>query len=328
MRLDLWRYVIVQIAKICLRNLASIVFGKTFVDWHIVLGKADTNLGVIEVIKIENRPDCYYADPFLLTNGNATYIFAEEYSWPDSKGRISVIRVTDNEVEHLGAVIEERFHLSFPFIFQSGDDLFIIPESNADKTLRLYKCTSFPSTWEHHCDMLKDVEAADPIVMEDDEFIFVLCNCGSGYFGDRMSNLSIFRSSSSEGITSARLKLDSVASNSATNARNGGCFKYQENFYRVNQKPAFNLYGASISVNKVSIDQGVYSEERTDLFQAIVSFATKGSFGHHHFDFEESSGYFVCDIATLVFEKRFMKLLDFKTNSRMLLRLKQFLADV
>ena len=160
------------------------------------------------------------------------------------------------------------------------------------------------------------------------ESIYVLCNRGTGYFGDKMSNLSILRSIGNKDITNARLKLDSVASNSSKNARNGGCFTYQKNYYRVNQESAFNLYGASFSINRVNIDKGVYNEERTDRFHALVSTATKGSFGHHHFDFEESTGFFVCDIATLVFQRDFMRFLDVDATAHMFFRIKQFLEDV
>jgi len=44
------------------------------------------------------------------------YIFVEDLFFNDNKGRISVIKIDGDNYEFQGEVIEEDFHLSFPFL--------------------------------------------------------------------------------------------------------------------------------------------------------------------------------------------------------------------
>ena len=43
----------------------------------------------------------------------------------------------------------------------------MIPESSANKTIELLKCTDFPMKWEKHSNLIKNIEAVDstPFIM-------------------------------------------------------------------------------------------------------------------------------------------------------------------
>ena len=46
------------------------------------------------------------------------------------------------------AVIEEPFHMSFPMCFEWQNELYMIPETEMDQALHLYRCVEFPYKWE------------------------------------------------------------------------------------------------------------------------------------------------------------------------------------
>ena len=62
--------------------------------------------------------------------------------------RISVIKVDGDNYDFLGVVLEEDFHLSFPFVFKDGDDIYMVPESSKNSDIRLYKSVDFPLKWK------------------------------------------------------------------------------------------------------------------------------------------------------------------------------------
>jgi hypothetical protein len=100
-----------------------------------------------------------WADPFVIFRDNQYYVFFEELIRSRGKGHISYFAfdqkgnpVTKNPVK----VLEESFHLSYPFIFSYNDDLLMIPESAAGKSVCLYKCEHFPDQWERHSVLINE----------------------------------------------------------------------------------------------------------------------------------------------------------------------------
>jgi len=71
----------------------------------------------------------FSADPFLFNdkNGDSNIIF-ENYDYHERKGKISSA-IIDKENKIIHDVIEEDYHLSFPFIFNNNNTIYCIPES-------------------------------------------------------------------------------------------------------------------------------------------------------------------------------------------------------
>ena len=44
--------------------------------------------------------------------------------------KISIITVTKNSEKFLGVVLEEDFHLSFPYVFKDDKNIYMVPESS------------------------------------------------------------------------------------------------------------------------------------------------------------------------------------------------------
>ena len=80
-----------------------------------------------------------YADPFLFPYDGELYMFFESQAVSEP-GKIEAIKTSDLKTfEYLGEILKEPFHLSFPFVFQDGEDIYLMPESYATEEIALYK---------------------------------------------------------------------------------------------------------------------------------------------------------------------------------------------
>jgi hypothetical protein len=65
-------------------------------------------------------------------------------------------------------VLEESHHLSYPFVFEADDGIYMIPESAATRSVDLYKAYDFPRGWRHEATLLQGVSAADATLFRHD----------------------------------------------------------------------------------------------------------------------------------------------------------------
>ena len=65
-------------------------------------------------------------------------------------------------------VLEQSYHMSYPFIFEFRGTYYMIPETHEKKTVELYRCTSFPFHWTLDRILLDNLEATDTTVAEID----------------------------------------------------------------------------------------------------------------------------------------------------------------
>ena len=112
----------------------------------------------------------WYADPFLFEYDNDKYLFAEVMNYADGRGSIGVLKL--NGDKQFKTVLKEPFHLSYPNVFKCKDNIYMIPETNSAKQLRLYKCNRFPYKWELEWIMLKDVKYVDTSVYLSNDTIY------------------------------------------------------------------------------------------------------------------------------------------------------------
>lgn len=101
-----------------------------------------------EFFVIPNSFFSWAADPFLFKYGEETYIFAELYDYISRRGTLGYCKLEVQGVTKWKKVVQESYHLSYPFIKQVGDEIYIIPESGAAKTLYAYRAVEFPDKWE------------------------------------------------------------------------------------------------------------------------------------------------------------------------------------
>lgn len=122
--------------------------------------------------------DRIWADPFVLERNGKYFIFIEELLLKGpKKGHISVIELNEKgEYTEPQRVLETDFHLSYPFLLEEGEELYMIPESNDNKTIDIYKCMNFPDRWEHCHTIMKDVVASDTTIFKKDGKYWLFTN--------------------------------------------------------------------------------------------------------------------------------------------------------
>ena len=111
--------------------------------------------------------DRFWADPFIVARDNKYYVFIEEFLYATQKGHISLIVMNkDGSFEPPVRVLEAPYHLSYPFVFEFESNLYLIPESSANRTVELYKCTAFPLKWEFQRNLMNNCEVVDTTLFQ------------------------------------------------------------------------------------------------------------------------------------------------------------------
>ena len=78
------------------------------------------------------------ADPFMVRHDGLWYMFFEAFDTDEARGVISMASSRDGLVWTYGrAVLREPFHLSYPYVFVSGDRYYMIPESGETLGVRI-----------------------------------------------------------------------------------------------------------------------------------------------------------------------------------------------
>ncbi len=112
--------------------------------------------------------DCY-ADPFPIAWRGRTCVFFESLDHRVGKGLIGVVEFgPGGPIGEATTVIEEPWHLSYPFLIEAEGELWMIPESSTAGQVPLYRCVEFPYRWERRDPLLEGIEAADATIFAHD----------------------------------------------------------------------------------------------------------------------------------------------------------------
>lgn len=125
----------------------------TIHHWHLAIrtGKPLSPEGQLDAKgfrTITSPRGRFYADPFLVNEDGATWVFFEDFDYAADCGRISCAEVRDGELGPVIPILERPYHLSYPCLFRDAGELYMIPESGAHGTVELYRCKRFPDQWE------------------------------------------------------------------------------------------------------------------------------------------------------------------------------------
>jgi hypothetical protein len=249
--------------------------------WGICFAKSDWREAVLwRGTRVATPAGRFLADPFVATRDGRTCVFAEDFLYGESKGRISAFELQADGARELGTAIEESFHLSFPFLFEYEGGLFMCPESCEAKQIRIYECTQFPLGWQLRVVAMSDVTAADTMIFEKDGLWWMLSNISTSEPRDCGSELYAFWATSPLGADWKPHPCNPVVSDPLS-ARNGGLLRDSTEHVRVAQGRQFGSYGASARLFRITrLNQNEYAEE---LVSVLTPEFARGIHGTHHF---------------------------------------------
>ena len=99
---------------------------------------------------VTDIPAKFVADPFLVKEGDTWFLFFEVYNLDTKQGDLSVASSRNLITwKYEGVILDEAFHLSYPYVFKAEGAYYLIPESYEDNSVRLYKAESFPTKWTY-----------------------------------------------------------------------------------------------------------------------------------------------------------------------------------
>jgi hypothetical protein len=209
---------------------------------------------------IPNPPGAFLADPFTIKVDGVHYLFVEEYSFSTRKGVISAFRLEGEEFRRIGVVLEEPYHLSFPFVFRHEGEIYMVPESGSDRSVKIYRSTSFPTGWSEAKVLLHDVPAVDTTLFRQGPLWWMLTTIQGKGPGLNNAELHAFHAHDPFGEWTPHARNPVVMD--ARKGRNGGFLRDEYgNPCRVAQVPGFTFYGAGSTVYRIDeISPDTYRE--------------------------------------------------------------------
>jgi hypothetical protein len=141
--------------------------------WHVGWRRADAD-SLTQTLSIPRGgwtrvPDDrqrFFADPFAIHFAGKNWLFVEEFPYATGKGVISRFEMGANgPIGTARPVLELPHHLSYPFIFEHDDQMWMIPESSAVRRVELYRARAFPDQWELAAVLLDGEEVSDATVV-------------------------------------------------------------------------------------------------------------------------------------------------------------------
>lgn len=225
--------------------------------------------------------DRFWADPFPFQWRGRYYIFIEDFSFAERKGHVAVIEL-DEQGNWSGPrpVLERNYHLSYPFVFEWQGDIYMIPESAENRSVELYRCTSFPDQWSLQEVIMSDVTAVDTTLAEIDGSWWMFNNIAQDG-ASKNEELYLFYADTPLGPW--RPHRGNPIKSDVRSARPAGrIFRWNGSWYRPAQDCSAT-YGNAISINKIlRIDKDCYEEREVSK---ILPQWKSGLIGTHTFNF-------------------------------------------
>lgn len=274
--------------------LDSKILGARYSCWTLFIGKGDFLDSTLFRIKgLNPSKNEFWADPFIFMFQEKHYIFFENYDYKTQKGKISCGRIDKDKLVDIVDVLERNYHLSYPFIFEENQEIFLMPETSSNKRLEIYKCIEFPSKWELYTTAFEGEKVIDATFYSDEnknKWLFINKADGNG---PHDSELHIYKVNSPSLKDLEPHKNNPVIINSKVARNAGAIFKYNDEIYRPSQANIEGVYGRALNINRIKIlTLNDYVEET--ITTTFPNFQ-KGLTRMHHL--HQSNNIFVFDAA-------------------------------
>jgi hypothetical protein len=228
-------------------------FGGHEASWTLFIGKGNfLDADLTKIISVNKPKNEFWADPFLFAFQKEYYIFFEKFPYSTARGILACGKVKGNDLIEVMDVLDLEYHLSYPFIFEEEGEIYLMPETNANNRLEIYKCVQFPNKWELFRTAFEGERIADSFFYTDNlkqKWLFLNKACTANTSLD--NELYIYK------VDSINLnKIEPHRQNpihiDSQIARNGGAiFDYHNKKYRPSQRNTDGIYGKALNINQI-----------------------------------------------------------------------------
>jgi len=245
------------------------------------------NNPIISASDVADVDASYVADPFMVFDNNKYYVFFEIYNWESKQGDIGYAMSDNGENwNYQNVVLDEEFHLSYPYIFTWQNEYYMIPESNEDLSVRLYKAKSFPEDWEYLGNLISGYHFIDPSIVyyNDMWWLFVASVPDDGV-------VNLYYSDDIMGKWSPHPMNPIIKLNKHFARPAGRLLSHNNKLYRLAQD-GYIEYGQQVFAFEVkNISSEIYEEELVSKSPIITrSGSGWNAAGMHHLDVQNING--------------------------------------
>jgi len=241
-----------------------------------------------DLVKVESLNNTFWADPFLFKHKEKEYIFFEEYDYSLKKGHICIAEIKNFKIENKRIIIQEKYHLSYPHIFELGGEIYCIPETSENKTLDIYRCTVFPDKWVHHHNIFSKKVCVDSTIIKKNENYF-LFTTEQEEINNSLTNLTNIYFTNNIFNQWHKHPSNPISTNVKNSRSAGSIFFDEDKFFRPVQDCS-QSYGSNLTIMKINkLSKTEYEEEE------YISCNPKrlGYLGMHHLSYNKK--YIVLD---------------------------------
>jgi hypothetical protein len=178
--------------KVGLKGVKYLMWASNYAVWRL-MQKADRRIykekwtllyqrgGDIEKLEqySELRPPIskFWADPHLVRHESGDYVFLEEAPVDTGHGSIAVLRLDESGAcSEARKVLERPYHLSYPFLFEHREGLYMIVESADNFSIEVYRCVEFPYEWEFDRNLMENLSAYDATLLQHNDLWWLFAN--------------------------------------------------------------------------------------------------------------------------------------------------------
>lgn len=203
--------------------------------------------------------DRFWADPFPVLHHGSHWIFFEE-KVSSAPGRIAVVEVgPEGMIGQPKSVLERPYHLSYPFVFEWEGEIYMLPETEHNRTVELYRAEDFPTRWTLDRVFFSDVRAVDATLAEIKGRWWMFVNIAESH-APLNDELHVYHAVTPLGPWVAHAG-NPVKSDVRSARPAGRPFHFGGSWYRPAQDSS-GRYGAAIVINRITrLDEKVFAEE-------------------------------------------------------------------
>jgi hypothetical protein len=219
----------------------------------------------------------FYADPIPFEHRGERFVFFEDLDFATHKGVLRCTRLTaDGQPAETRLVLERPYHLSYPFVFRWRDDIWMIPESEQNGTIELWRAAEFPWRWQLERALFEGVRAFDTTLLEQGGRLWMFVNLAEPRAsGD--DELFLFHADSLHGPWRPH-PANPIVSDVRRARPAGPLFRLGESLIRPSQDCS-RTYGGAIVLHRVdALNEAEYRE--TPISRIEPSWR-RGAFGTH-----------------------------------------------
>lgn len=239
--------------------------------WNIGIARTPIH----EFLNVEKEPEVlwfpdlpkkeFMADPFGIYIGDELHILYENLHFDEGIGKIATFTFNKSSFGKKEIVIDEEFHMSYPFLFEHEGDVYCIPESYQAGQVRLYKAVDFPDKWHFEKVLIDGYQGIDNTLYKHQDKWYMFStdkNSGPHY------NLNIHYSDNILGRWRPHPK-NPVKTDIRSARPAGTIFKHNDQIFRPSMDYSEKIEGRIVINKIVTLSINEYTEEMHTIINPI-----------------------------------------------------------